>query len=132
MKVGGYVIDDGGNRVQFPTYSNPSAEQVLTTLELAKDKVAVVGMKVIPEPEVGPYHLTVETEGGKYFVSLQEYSLSGENDVRTLTGASADGDRVDIFGDTYDSASITTEFQIIKEIFLEFLAKGDVSRALLS
>lgn len=132
MKVGGYIIDDAGNRIQLPAYASPSAEEVLSTLALVEGRSAVVGIKIIPEPDFGPYDLVVEMQNGTYLILLQEYSADGESDVRMLFNESAGSGQVDILGYMYGKRSVTNDFETVKAVFLEFLRTGDVARSLLS
>ncbi|QUP54588.1 hypothetical protein GO998_13000 [Ralstonia syzygii] len=107
-------------------------EQMLSVLEMAKGKCAVAGIKMSPEPDVGAYHLTVEVQGGRYLLALQEYSTDGDNVVRMFLKKSSGHCLVEFFGDMYDERSVLEDFDVVRDVFVQFLGNGDVSREVLS
>ncbi|MFO6307290.1 DUF6911 family protein, partial [Pseudomonas aeruginosa] len=109
----------------------PSWDDVLSCLELIREGKGSVTLELISKTAVGPQSLQVQSEGGKYVVSL------GEDDgvdyiVRSYRNLKLQGIPFEVLGDVWDGVLICDEFSILQNIFEEFFLTGDVSKELLN
>ncbi|HBO3003007.1 hypothetical protein QVL95_27225 [Pseudomonas aeruginosa] len=115
-----------GGRNRFPSW-----DDVLSYLELIREGKGSVTLELISKTAVGPQSLQVQSEGGKYVVSL------GEDDgvdyiVRSYRNLKLQGIPFEVLGDVWDGVLICDEFSILKNIFEEFFLTGDVNKELLN
>ena len=128
MKIGGFLFRKNGCKVQLPWVSDPTSEEVQAILNLIKPEVGIVRLKKNPEPEIGPYAMSLHVQEGTYLVMLQEYSEDGSTQVRTPFNAQLEGNLIEFLGERYDQRTALVDFDVVKVIFNEFLKSGNVSK----
>ncbi|OOF60299.1 hypothetical protein [Rodentibacter sp. Ppn85] len=105
-------------------------EKMLDMLNKIKTKVGGARLEIIPEPELGPSELSVQYDGEKYLFTLLEYvGPNGEMIIRGKANFNGEWKLVEFLsdGELYPPDAITTDFEFIKKVFLEFLETGNVS-----
>lgn len=130
--LGGYKMGVNSERQQLPTISDPTAIAIEQALLLLKESNGIIGLRYQPEPEIGPYELTMHSDDGNFLLMLNEYDEDGDCSVRTINNLSCDGGLMPILGDLYSAKSITRDFQLVLSIFKEFADTGNVSALLMS
>lgn len=130
--LGGYIMGEDSERQQLPTISDPNYRSIEGVLSSLKEASGVIVLRCQPEPEAGPYELTMHSDNGSYLLMLNEYDDDGDSGVRTINKPSSDSALIPILGDFYSAKSITRDFQLVCSIFKEFADTGDVSELLMS
>jgi len=125
-----WVIGSGDN-AQGGNTDDVQSNKVIEILEKTFVKSGSITLELINGPEVGPESFQVESEGGRSVMSL------GEDDgedfvVRSYTNDAATDGKVEILGNEWDSRLVCNDQNLVKEIVLEFLTTGNVSRQYLS
>ncbi|MDC2824425.1 DUF6911 family protein [Rodentibacter pneumotropicus] len=109
---------------------NPTKEDIIKNLEFLRCCTGAARLSVDPEPELGPSELSVQYDGEKYLFTLLEYvGANGEMIIRGKANFNGGGDLIEFLsdGELYPPNAITTDFEFIKKVFLEFLETGNVS-----
>lgn len=130
--LGGYILDMDSERQQLPTIFDPNYHAVEGALLSLKESNGVIGLRLQPEPDTGPYELTMYSDNGHFLLMFNEYDDDGDSNVRTINQSGSDGDLISILGDYYSANSITCDFQLVCTIFEEFIDTGNVSEHLMS
>ncbi|MDP5143339.1 hypothetical protein ORJ00_11335 [Rheinheimera baltica] len=130
--LGGYIMGVDFERQQLPTISDPNYRAIEDTLLSLKGVDSVVVLRAVPEPEVGPYELTLHCDKGNYLIMLNEYDDDGDSGVRAISNTSSDSTLIPILGDLYSAKLITRDFQVVCSIFKEFADTGNVPELLMS
>ncbi|NBH74963.1 hypothetical protein D3Z29_03420 [Rodentibacter pneumotropicus] len=103
---------------------------MIKNLEFLRCCTGAARLSVDPEPELGPSELSVQYDGEKYLFTLLEYvGANGEMIIRGKANFNGGGDLIEFLsdGELYPPNAITTDFEFIKKVFLEFLETGNVS-----
>lgn len=105
---------------------NPTKTEMLDALNQLKIR-GTATLKIIPEPDVGVFELSAECDGEKYLFTLAEYSEDGYLLTRTKADFAGEAKLVNFMGEPYPASAVTTDFDFIKGVFIEFLETGNVS-----
>lgn len=105
---------------------NPTKTEMLDALNQLKIRGAAT-LKIIPEPDIGVSELSVECDGEKYLFTLAEYSDDGYLLTRTKADFAGEAKLVNFMGESYPASAVTTDFDFIKDVFIEFLETGNIS-----
>lgn len=130
--LGGYIIGADSERQQLPTTIDPTNRAVEDVLASLKSANGIVGLRHQPEPEIGPYELTVYSDEGQFLLMLNENADDGDVNVRTITDPDAGSELIPILGDFYSAKSVTRDIQLVCSIFKEFAETGNVSELLMN
>lgn len=130
--LGGYILGVDSERQQLPTISDPNYQSVEGALLSLKESNGVIGLRLQPEPETGPYELTMYSDNGHFLLMLNEYDDDGDSNVRSINQSRSDSELIPILGDYYSANSITCDFQLVCSIFEEFIDTGNVSEHLMN
>lgn len=132
--LGGYILGMDLERQQLPTISDPDYHSVEEALLSLKESNGIIGLRLRlqPEPETGPYELTMYSDSGHFLLMLNEYDDDGDSNVRTINQSRSDSALIPILGDCYSANSITRDFQLVCSIFEEFIDTGNVSEHLMN
>ncbi|WP_077928287.1 DUF6911 family protein [Wohlfahrtiimonas populi] len=132
--IGGFYIKEG-LRYQLPLIKSPTITDILNTLDIMKDKTGILGIKNnMTESD----ELEIYIENDNYMATLMSFDEKDDNYyVRTLHNSkpiddpNAPAGFSYMLGETYGSSTIVQDYELIKEIVLEFYETGDVSRDIL-
>ena len=127
-----YTVDAREKVHEIAHGSDLTEQQVGEAIRALAMKCGTAHIDISPEPEVGPYSLTLHAEDGKYLVTLEENGADGEFHFRTLNDDSRENVLTYIQGNTYPNWDITEDIDLAARIFMEFYRTGDVSQDLLS
>lgn len=106
-------------------------EKMLEALEHLKYHVGSAGLEIIPEPNIGVSELSVKFDNEKYLLTAIEYSEEGDMLIR---GPGSDTNELVDFlseGELYPSSSVTNDFNLVKQVFIEFFITGSISDKLM-
>lgn len=99
-------------------------------LGAVEDLGGSVTLEFLDQSELGPDHLQLAAEKGKYLLTLLEHT-NDRSIVRDFTNPDAKAGMVSINGNLWDEKMICTDFRIVRSAFKEFFDTGDVSRKIL-
>lgn len=101
-------------------------------------KEGVIALKISPEPDLGPFDLTIQIDDGRYLPLIGEF-LEEEGDelgtivnVKTIKCYEYSGEEVAILGDFYPIEHTTKDKDFIKSLLIEFLRNFDISTQLMN
>ena len=106
-------------------------DKILFMLNSTKNHRSDVRLEVIPEPEVGLSELRMESDGERYLFTLLEYGDNGEFLIRSKSDFTGVPRLVDFMGEPFPASEVITDFDFIKDIFIELLETGNVSYELM-
>jgi hypothetical protein len=106
------------------------SDDVARILNEIRDHSGSMGLERLNGPEIGPQSLSVETEGRYSVLMLRD--TREDYIVRTLTNTDHDSGFIEIIGDLWDARTVTSNFDLVVQVFKEFFETGDVSREILS
>lgn len=134
MILGGYILEQGGARVQLPMVLRP----LFSSSKSAIEKVAKVGRGVVVlryqhSQEIGPDELALYIDSGHFMPMLSEIDEESEVIVRTLNTANLTNEKFSfVLGEPYPTATVTHDLDLIYSIVKEFIETGKVSRDILA
>ena len=129
--LGGYILGMDSERQQLPTITDPNYDSVKEALLSLKKSNGVIGLRLQPEPESGPYELMMYSDSGQFLIMLNEYDDDGDSNVRTVNQSISDKELIPIMGDFYSANTITRDFEFVCSIFEDFINTGNVSEQLM-
>jgi hypothetical protein len=124
-------VDANDKSHRIALCDDPTEEQVEKAIRALAMKYGTAEMKISPEPEVGPYELTMYAEDGRYLVTLGENGADGEFHFRTVDVEDRENVLIYLQGNTYPNRAITEDIDLVARIFMEFYRTGEVSKDLL-
>ena len=130
--LGGYIIGINLKRQQLPILLDPNYESIVDALSNLKQSSGVIGLRIQPEPEYGPYELMIYSDCGHYLIMLNEYDSDGDSNVKTINQSISDKVLIPILGDFYSANTITRDFEFVCSILKEFIDVGNISEQLMS
>lgn len=129
--IGGYLIGSDGGRNQFGPFCDPTGGLIEQLVERFAGSNGVLVLRVDPTPETGPYELNLYADRQAFLLMLSEIGDDGDETVRTLFSTDREDSLSSLFGEPYPNAAITHDLEVVKRVFKEFAATGNVSRRLL-
>jgi len=132
MILGGYVIDADLQRHQIPAVTDLNDSIVDENLLNLKEGNGVLGLRIQPEPETGPYELMLYADEGNLLLMLNEMDEDGDTNVRTLTVSGVENELMSILGESYPAKAVTRDFELVSSIFKDFLHAGNISTDVMS
>lgn len=107
----------------------PDKDEMVSMLNNLEKNVGIAELEFIPEPVVGIDKLSVQYDGEKYLFTLTEYNEDGEYLIRGKVGFCGEWKLIEFLndGELYPPNAITTDFEFVKKVFVEFLETGNVS-----
>lgn len=121
MKFGGFYIGASSGRVQIPVIVDPSDSDIDVVISIFFNLSGVLGLRIDPLPDVGPYELKLYAESGNFFIALSSYLVDGDHCVRTFKEIGSEAGAVVILGEEYPSGSVTRDVELVRRCFKEFL-----------
>lgn len=122
-----YKMENGKWKILSDREKVMDKNQMIYFLDFIKDNRSDAKLEIIPEPDIGVSELSVECDGEKYLFTLAEYSEDGYLLTRTKADFSGESKLVNFMGEPYPASAVTTDFDFIKGVFIEFLETGNVS-----
>lgn len=121
--LGGYFIDNNGERVQIPVTEKPNTNKIneLFSIFDLKKRTGVILLRIMPEPEIGDIELTIEIEKGYYLPMIQTILENGDIEVKNLKAEVYSGNTVEIFGHNYPIEHTSQNISIVKQVVSEFI-----------
>lgn len=127
ITLSGYIERGDSERQRLPITSEINENALAEVLSLLKGANGIIGLRHQPEPETGPYELTMYSDDGNFLLMLNEYADDGDVNVGTITDPGAGSGLIPILGDYYSAKSVTRDFKLVFSIFKEFAETGNVS-----
>ena len=133
--MGGFIDEQSGRRY-LPIVQEPTDAQVDEAVSFYASCEGVLEIKHEPEPDLGPYGLTMcaQKEGlflkngnWLYLLLLGQYEADGDVRVRTLHNKEFPPGLAVHMGESYPSRARTRDLVLVRSIFKEFAKTGDVS-----
>jgi hypothetical protein len=85
-----------------------------------------LSLELIEGPEIGPQLLQIQTERGRYIVSLTE---DDEEDsmVRSFINPAGGDQKIDILGNYWPETTVCDDFSMVIKLFKEFYETGHMT-----
>ncbi|WP_199545402.1 DUF6911 family protein [Paraburkholderia kururiensis] len=127
MVLGGYTLDKNATRTQLSPVTNPDEGTLLGYVSTFLDANGVLVMREDPEPEAGRVDLTLYAENGCYLLLLSESTEDGGVNVRALVDENKPQGFVSFFGESFPEKATTSNLNIVRDAFGQFLKNRSVS-----
>lgn len=122
-----YKMENGKWKILSERERIVDKNKMVSMLDTIKNNRGDAKLEIIPEPDIGVSELSVECDGEKYLFTLAEYSEDGYLLTRTKADFAGEAKLVNFMGELYPASAVTTDFDFIKDVFIEFLETGNVS-----
>ena len=126
MLLGGFYYK-GIDRVQFDALEFPTENQLLEMLNLLVEKSGIIGLEQVALNEFGNNELSLYSENGNYLVMYGTYDEDGDYLVSSLNNSSVKHEMLNVLGEPFPACSVIDDFEVVKEVFIEFLLTGEPS-----
>lgn len=132
FRLGGYYLDGCDEiRTQLPLINQPSITELINHLTILKVRDGVLALSNDQEDNYKPYELTLYSDNHNYLVMMVTMLPDSDIEVRTFDTGLRTKELMPMLGEPYGAWSIIQDFDLVIQVFKEFLVTGDVSRKLL-
>lgn len=111
---------------KYASKESPDLSDIVSYLKVLERKGGCVRLTILNAKDIGPERLSVEADDGFYLITLLEYDDNDSN-VRSYSIHPKSEREILIRGYYWPENQLTTNFDLVVDIFKEFFETGNVS-----